>query len=138
MILRERLDNPFALEWWNVDRWEDAIDLWWQTRQEVDYREVSEEEAMSELPGLSKRQVDFRERIARETEVAQQRKIDEEAAALARRNELNDWTALERGAIALHELFKALTTAGFTEDQALTVVSRTIRDSRSETHHPAR
>ena len=38
----------------------------------------------------------------------------------------SQWTNLEQGAIALHELFLTLQKAGFTESQALSVVAKLI------------
>lgn len=101
-----------------------AIEFWWQTRQEYDYWDISEREAMSELPKLSERQQAARQ--AREAEDAEARAkiLRDRKAERDRRNELDDWTQLERSAIALHELFNTFVNAGFSEDQALKLVSR--------------
>lgn len=132
MILRESQTNCFDIELWSEDHWENAIDFWWQTRQEYDYWDINEREAMSEIPKLSERQREVR--LARENEEAATREkiLQEQRAKRECRNELDDWTQLERAAIALHELFSTLRTAGFSEDQALSLVSRAMTGSEDQ------
>lgn len=126
MILREPTVNPLGLEAWEDGCWRSATDLWWQVRQECDYWDISEGEAMTELEGLQERQTKFREQRRRDEEEARRKILEERKAERARRHELDDWTALERAAITLHEMFLSLTAAGFTEDQALTLISKTM------------
>lgn len=129
MILRESLDNPFSLECWRADRWESAIDYWWQTRQEYDYWDVSETEALSEIESLSDRQKTARENRIREEAEAREQILLERQQLRDEKARNDSWTALERSAIALHELFKTLVEAGFTEEQGLTLVSKVILGS---------
>lgn len=124
MILRESRQNLFKLELWREDHWVNAIEFWWQTRQEYDYWDISEREAMSELPKLSERQQAARQAREAEDTEARAKILRDRKAERDRRNELDDWTQLERSAIALHELFNTFVNAGFSEDQALKLVSR--------------
>lgn len=132
MILRESLDNPFDLECWRVDHWESAIDLWWQTRQEYDYWDINKGEAMREIPRLSERQRASQEAREREMAEAREKILKDRQAERERRNELDDWTRLERAAIALHEMFTTLSTAGFSEEQALKLVSQILTQTSGQ------
>ncbi len=130
MILREPTDNPLGLEKWQDGKWSQATDLWWQVRQECDYWEIGKEEAMTELEGLSERQRISREQRRLDEEEARRKILEDRKAEHGIRIELDNWTAMERAAITLHELFLSLTTAGFTEDQALTLISKTMVDAQ--------
>jgi len=132
MILREPLDNPFDLECWQVDQWESAIDFWWQTRQEYDYWDINEGEAMREIPRLSERQRASQETRKCEMAEAREKILKDRQAERERRNELGDWTHLERAAIALHEMFTTLITPGFSEEQALNLVSRMVTQTSGQ------
>ena len=134
MIFRERRDNPFELEQWVEDRWVNAFDLWWDTRDNCfDYWDMTRKEAMEQLPKLTERQRRLREERNQQEAAARQKILDDRAAEQARRNERrerNDWTALETAAITMHEIFTALCEAGFTEEQALTLVAKTLRGTQ--------
>lgn len=132
MILREPIENPLGLEKWQDGKWSEATDLWWQVRQETDYWEISKEDAMTELEGLSERQRKFREQRRLDEEQARRMILEERKAERERRIEIDDWTVMERAAITLHEMFLSLTTAGFTEDQALTLISKTMVDAKGD------
>lgn len=137
MILRESLHNPFELERWEVDRWESAIDSWWQTRQECDYWDITEDEALSELEDLGRRQSAAMAKREREDAAARENRERDDAAAREKillerqqswgeRANADSWTALEHSAIVLHELFKTCVEVGFTEEQALTLISKLL------------
>lgn len=125
-ILRESLENPFDLQSWRIDKWEPAIDLWWQTRQECDYWDISEEEALAHLPALSSRQESARVERLRQEQETHAKILHDRQQERIRKSERNEWTALESAAIALHELFGTLVDAGFTEDQSLTLIARGV------------
>lgn len=126
MILREPTDNPLELEAWRDGCWRSATDLWWQVQQECDYWEIRKDEAMIELESLQERQRKFREQKSLDEEEARRKILEEHKTNREGRIELDGWTALERAAITLHEMFLNLTVAGFTEDQALTLLSKTL------------
>lgn len=130
MILREPLKNGFELQCWRIDRWESASDFWWQTRQECDYWDIPEDEALGELESLGRRQIAATARREREDAMAREKILRERQHAWDSRAGGDSWTALGVSAIALHELFMTFVEAGFTEDQALTLVSRLVLESK--------
>lgn len=125
-ILRERHADHYVFEMWDGAAWVDGWDFWWQTRQEYYYWDIDEEEAMEEMKKYTKRKQEFDEQKKREDAEAMQQILDQREAERAARNEMNDWTTLETAAFALHEMFTALCQAGFTEDQAISIVAKTM------------
>ena len=126
VVFREYRGDHYIFQKWQVDCWEDGMDSWWYTRQEYDYWDITEEEAMEEIAKITARQQEFIERKRREDAEAMQQILAERAAERAARQERDDWSALETAAIAVHEMFVALCDAGFTEDQAISLVAKTM------------
>lgn len=123
VVFRETRGERYAFEKWEIDRWVDAFDSWWASRQEYDYWDISEDEALSWLPILTERHIKSRE-VRREAEAKCREQLRfERIAEINRRNELNDWSQLELAAIKIHELFTTFVTVGFSEDQAISLIT---------------
>ena len=141
-ILREQKENTFAVEYWSLDHWENGIDFWWQLRQETCYHDIEENEALEEIKQLSVRHKEAKSRMQkvekeklRLKKLADKRKDEDEAlnkiladrsAERAKQKEQPGWTALETSAIALHEVFTSLINGGFSENQAIQIVSTVL------------
>ena len=141
-ILREQKENTFAVEYWALDHWENGIDFWWQLRQETCYHDIEEDEALKEIKKLSFRHKEAKKRKQKEDteklrlkKLADRRKDEDDACKkiladrAAERTEQPDqpsWTALETSAIALHEVFTSLMDGGFSENQAIQIVSTVL------------
>jgi len=115
------------LERWDGDDWIDARDRWWQTVQECDYWDISEEEALAAATMLSEKFRASREAHARaEAERLERQQNDRDSTRI----NAEDVGPMGAAAIALHQLFAAFVEAGFAEDQALTLTAGIARDSR--------
>ena len=141
-ILREQKENTFAVEYWLLDHWENGIDFWWQLRQETCYHDIEEDEALEEIKQLSIRHKVAKKRVQKEEaeklklkKLADKRKDEDEACKMiladraakrTERLEQPSWTALETSAIALHEVFTSLIDGGFSESQAIQIVSTVL------------
>lgn len=123
MILREQTDGSATLERWDAssDAWVDASDQRRLLDGGVTYAPISAEEAVAVVQRAAVPVA--RVEPLTHTSVAIEMPVDD------------GWGRLQTAAIAMHELFTSYVKAGFTEDQAMTLVRDMVRHAREERAH---
>jgi predicted nuclease with TOPRIM domain len=101
----------------------DSLD--WLSRED-DYWPISEYEATVEMPRLAVRYEECRREMQAEQERIERRKIENERLGRTLHRLGGEWTPMEKAAIALHEMFSSLVAAGFTKDEATSIVSQVM------------
>ena len=120
VILREPADDSGVLERWDASTssWVDASDQRRLLDGGMTYTPISAQDAETAIGGTS-------------VPVARVEPLPTDSLAFAAA--INDgWGRLQTAAIAMHEMFTSLVNAGFTEDQALTLVRDVVRHARDE------
>ena len=123
-------------EFWDGIKWKSLCDNFAWMEREDDYWEISESEALAELPRLTVRYAELRREQQAEIERKERRKIENERMGRTLRCLEGQWTALEKAAIAVHDLYKSLVDAGFTDDQALKIVAQVVAYSGNNGQPP--
>lgn len=120
VILREPVDGSGALERWDASTssWVDASDQRRLLDGGMTYAPISAEDAEDSI-------------TRRSVPVARVEPLPTDSLAFA--TAINDgWGRLQTAAIAMHEVFTSLVNAGFSEDQAMTLVLDMVRHARDE------
>lgn len=113
-------------EYWTGTNWKRLCDRLDWIRFEDDYWEIHEHEALEALPRLTVRYEEIRRERQAEIERAERRKIEDERMNRTLHSLDGSWSGLERAAVALHDLYKSLTAAGFSDEQAIKIVSQVL------------
>ena len=118
---------------WNSNKWVDARDRYLRITRDATCDEVSAERAQQVLNELTKHQL-VKEGCKFDTAGDQVSLKDHttntESPLEVETNSITDgFSALATSAIAMHEIFLGLVSAGFTEDQALKIITGIIRSN---------
>lgn len=118
---------------WNSNKWVDARDRYLRITRDATCDEVSAERAQQVLNELTKHQL-LKEGCKFDTAGCQESLKDHttntESPLEVDTNSITDgFSALATSAIAMHEIFLGLVSAGFTEDQALKIITGIIRSN---------
>ncbi len=120
VILREPVDGSGALERWDATAttWVDASDQRRLIDGGMTYAPISADDAAATIMGATA----LGTRVEPLT-----------TDSLAFTTAMDDgWGRLQTAAIAMHEVFTSLVNAGFSEDQAMTLVLDMVRHARDE------
>jgi hypothetical protein len=123
VILREPADGSGVLERWDASTssWVDGSDQRRLLDGGMTYAPISAQDAEDSI-------------ARRSVPVARVEPLPTDSLAFT--TAINDgWGRLQTAAIAMHEMFTSLVNAGFTEDQALTLVRDVVRHARDERRH---
>ena len=120
VILREPADGSGVLERWDASTgsWVDASDQRRLLDGGMTYAPISAEDAEDSI-------------ARRSVPVARVEPLPTNSLSFATAVD-DGWGRLQTAAIAMHEMFTSLVNAGFTEDQALTLVRDVVRHARDE------
>lgn len=136
-VVRHRAGLDY--EFWNGIEWKSLCNNFQWMEREDDYWEISESEALAELPRLTVRYEEVRREQWAATMKKERRKIEDERLGRTLRSLEGKWSALEKAAKAVHDLYQSLVDAGFSDDQALKIVSQAIATGyQSEIGHAGR
>ena len=125
-LIRHVVGSRYNCEYWTGTHWKQLRDsLDWLSRED-DYWPISEYEATVEMPRLAVRYEECRREMQAEQERIERRKIENERLGRTLHRLGGEWTPMEKAAIALHEMFSSLVAAGFTKDEATTIVSQVM------------
>ena len=118
VILREAVDGSGALERWDATAttWVDASDQRGLLNGGMTYAPISADDAAAVIRGAT-------------APVARVEPLTTDSLTFT--TAINDgWGRLQTAAIAMHEVFTSLVKAGFTEDQAMSLVRTMVRSQR--------
>jgi hypothetical protein len=116
---------------WDTDKWVDASDRYLRITRDAACDEISAERAQQVLNDFAKHQLSKESFKFTDNGSQESFKNDNTnpAAPLHTSTHLitDGFSALATSAIALHEMFLGLLSAGFTEDQALKIITGIVR-----------
>lgn len=123
--------TPAFFERWNKDMWVDAIDSYERITQDAACDEISAERAQRVINEFAERQL-ANDNSKSET-IGHQKSFKDNLTDPATLLEIGTdsilvgFSALATSAIAMHEVFLGFVSAGFTEDQALKIITGLLK-----------
>ena len=123
--------TPAFFERWNKDMWVDAIDRYERITQDAACDEISAERAQRVINEFAEHQlaIDNHKSGTIGHQATSKDNLTDSATPLnVGTDTITDgFSALATSAIAMHEVFLGFMSAGFTEDQALEIITGIIR-----------
>lgn len=126
IIVRCPAGCQFSFQRWDGEQWSNMSDSFDDIKERANWFPVSQQDALAALPRLTVRYKELEIEKQRQADLEEKRKIQNQRLDFTLRGLGGGWTELEKGTVALHNMYVSLFNAGFTKEQALKMATELL------------